>query len=156
MLQQTFAAVVSIILTFRKTLDFTCNILKLTNIFSYAFSGGNRIIFYTFRSTDHIKSFLKLKKKIHQHLTAHAGFITCLNISRDGQMSVTGATDHLVNVWQLNNQELVLTLNGHSGPVTAVSVAPSGLFVASGSEDKTIKVWGLTLGTLVLTFSVSF
>lgn len=71
-------------------------------------------------------------------------------------MSVTGATDHLVNVWQLNNQELVLTLNGHSGPVTAVSVAPSGLFVASGSEDKTIKVWGLTLGTLVLTFSVSF
>lgn len=112
-------------------------------------------MFYPFRSTDHIKSFLKLKKKTHHHLTAHAGFITCLDISRDGQLSVTGATDHLVNVWQLNNQELVLTLNGHSGPVTAVSFAPSGLFVASGSEDKSVKVWGLTLGTLVLTFSVS-
>ncbi|KAL1493229.1 hypothetical protein ABEB36_011321 [Hypothenemus hampei] len=116
-------------------------------------AGGNRIIFYPFRSTDHIKNFLKLKKKTHHHLTAHVGFITCLDISRDGQLSVTGATDHLVNVWQLNNQELVLTLNGHSGPVTAVSFAPNGLFVASGSDDRSIKVWGLTLGTLVLTFS---
>ncbi|XP_076262611.1 NACHT domain- and WD repeat-containing protein 1 isoform X1 [Rhynchophorus ferrugineus] len=116
-------------------------------------AGGNRIMFYPFRSTDHVKNFLKLKKKTHHHLNAHAGFITCLDISRDGQLSVTGATDHLVNVWQLNNQELVLTLNGHSGAVTAVSFAPSALFVASGSEDKSVKVWGLTLGTLVLTFS---
>ncbi|XP_030746307.1 NACHT domain- and WD repeat-containing protein 1 [Sitophilus oryzae] len=116
-------------------------------------AGGNRILFYPFRSTDHIKSFLKLKKKTHHHLTAHSGFISCLDISRDGQLSVTGASDNLLNVWQLNNQELVLTLNGHTGPVTAVSFAPSALFVASGSEDKTVKVWGLTLGTLVLTFS---
>ncbi|XP_066247444.1 protein qui-1 [Euwallacea similis] len=130
------------------------NSVKVTDKDDFLLSaGGNRIIFYTFRSTDHIKSFLKIKKKCHQHLTAHAGFITCLDISRDGQLSVTGATDHLINVWQLNNQELVLTLNGHSGPVTALSFAPSGLFVASGSEDKSVKVWGLTHGTLVLTFS---
>ncbi|XP_060516204.1 protein qui-1 [Cylas formicarius] len=116
-------------------------------------AGGNRVIFYPFRSTDHIKSFLKVKKKSHHHLSAHQGFITCLDISRDGQLSVTGATDQIVNIWQLNNQELVLTLNGHTGPVTAVHFAPSALFVASGSEDKTVKVWGLTLGTLVSTFS---
>ncbi|XP_050313345.1 protein qui-1 [Anthonomus grandis grandis] len=115
-------------------------------------AGGNRIIFYPFRSTDTKKSFLKQKKKTH-HLNGHTGLITCMDISRDGQLTVTGATDNLVNVWQLNNQELVLSLNGHTGPVTALSFAPSATFVASGSEDKTVKVWGLTLGTLVLTFS---
>lgn len=82
--------------------------------------------------------------------------MTCLDISRDGQLSVTGALDHIVNVWQLNSQELVLSLKGHSGPITAASFAASGLFVASGSEDKTVKVWGLTLGTLVSTFTVSY
>lgn len=118
-------------------------------------AGGNRVIFYPFRSDDNIKSFLKMKKKSGHHLQAHGGFLTCLDISRDGQLAVTGALDHIVNVWQLNSQELVLTLKGHSGPITAVSFAANGLFVASGSEDKTIKVWGLTLGTLVSTFTVS-
>lgn len=118
-------------------------------------SGGNRVIFYPFRSDDHVKSFLKIKKKSQHHLQAHSGFLTCLDISRDGQFSVTGGLDHIVNIWLLNNQELVLSLKGHLGPITAVSFAASGLFVASGSEDKTVKVWGLTLGTLVSTFLVS-
>lgn len=68
---------------------------------------------------------------------------------------MTGALDFLVNIWQLNSQELVLSLKGHSGVITAVSFSASGLFVASGSEDKTVRVWGLTLGTLVSTFKVS-
>jgi WD40 repeat protein len=118
-------------------------------------AGGNRVVFYPFRSDDHIKNFFKIKKKSQHHLQAHGGFLTCLDISRDGQLSVTGALDHILNVWQLNSQELVLTLKGHSGPITAVSFAANGLFVASGSEDKTVKVWGLTLGTLVSTFTVS-
>ena len=112
-------------------------------------------MFYPFRSDDNIKNFNKMKKKSQHHLQPHGGFLTCLDISRDGQLSVTGALDHIVNVWQLNSQELVLTLKGHTGPITAVSFAANGLFVASGSEDKTVKVWGLTLGTLVATFTVS-
>lgn len=85
----------------------------------------------------------------------HSGLITCLDISRDGQLSVSGSTDHLVNVWQLNSHELLLTLNGHSGPITSLYFAPNSLFVVTGSEDKTAKVWGLTLGTLVATFKVN-
>lgn len=85
----------------------------------------------------------------------HNGFITCLDISRDGQLSVTGSTDHLVNVWQLNSHELLLSLNSHTAAITSVGFAPNSLFVASGSEDKTVKVWGLTLGSIVATFRVS-
>lgn len=98
---------------------------------------------------------LKLNKKSQHHLQPHSGFITCLDISKDGQLSVTGSTDHLVNVWQLNSHELLLSLNSHSGTITSVSFAPNSLFVASGSEDKTVKVWGLTLGSIVATFRVS-
>lgn len=118
-------------------------------------AGGNRVLFYPFRSDDVLKNPLKLNKKSQHHLQSHSGFITCLDISRDGQLSVSGSTDHLVNVWQLNSHELLLTLNGHSGPITSLSFSPNGLFVASGSEDKTVKVWGLTLGTLVATFRVT-
>lgn len=118
-------------------------------------AGGNKIIFYPFRSDDHIKGMLKHKKKSHQQLVPHSGFITCLDISRDGQLSVTGGIDHIINVWQLNNQELLLSLNVHTLPITAVNFAPSGLFVTSGSEDKTVKVWGLSMGTIVSTFTVS-
>ncbi|XP_019876166.2 protein qui-1 [Aethina tumida] len=116
-------------------------------------AGGNKIIFYPFRSDDHIKGMLKHKKKSHQQLVPHSGFITCLDISRDGQLSVTGGIDHIINVWQLNNQELLLSLNVHTLPITAVNFAPSGLFVTSGSEDKTVKVWGLSMGTIVSTFT---
>ncbi|CAH0562285.1 unnamed protein product [Brassicogethes aeneus] len=116
-------------------------------------AGAGRIIFYPFRSDDHIKNVIKHKKKSHQQLTPHTGCITCLDVSRDGQMSVTGGTDHLINIWQLNNQELLLSLNVHSLPITAVNFAPSGLFVTSGSEDKTVRVWGLTMGSIVSTFT---
>lgn len=68
-------------------------------------------------------------------------------------MSATGSTDHLLNIWQLNSHELILTMEGHGGPITCVSFAPNSLFVVSGSEDKTVKVWGLTLGSIVSTFS---
>lgn len=121
----------------------------------YLPAGGNRVLFYPFRSDDILKNPLKMNKKSQHHLQPHSGLITCLDISRDGQLSVSGSTDHLVNVWQLNSHELLLTLNGHSGPITSLSFSPNGLFVASGSEDKTVKVWGLTLGTLVATFRVT-
>lgn len=97
---------------------------------------------------------MKFNKKSAHHLQAHSGAITCIDISRDGQMSATGSSDHLVNIWQLNTHELVLTMDGHTGPITCVSFAPNSLFIASGSEDKTVRVWGLTLGSVVSTFSV--
>ncbi|XP_017773696.1 PREDICTED: NACHT domain- and WD repeat-containing protein 1 [Nicrophorus vespilloides] len=115
-------------------------------------AGGNRVHFYPFRSDDTVKSLLKLNKKSQHHLLPHTGYLTCIDVSRDGLLAATGATDHLINIWQLNSHELILTLNSHSGSVTAVSFAPSSLFVASASEDKTVKVWGLTLGSLVSTF----
>lgn len=120
----------------------------------FVLAGGNRVHFYPFRSEDTVKSLLKLNKKSQHHLQAHSAAITCIDIAKDGQLAVTGSFDHLVNIWQLNSHELILTMDGHTGSITCVNFAPNGLFVASGSEDKTVKVWGLTLGLVVSTFTV--
>ncbi|XP_044765435.1 NACHT and WD repeat domain-containing protein 2 [Coccinella septempunctata] len=115
--------------------------------------GGNRVVVYPFRGIDNetTKHFFKPKKK-SQNLQIHTGFLTCIDISRDGILAASGGTDNLVNIWQLNNQELMFSLVGHKGTVTAINFSANGTFVCSGSEDKTIKVWSLSAGNLLSTF----
>ncbi|XP_057334739.1 protein qui-1 [Microplitis mediator] len=116
-------------------------------------ASGNRVTFWSFRG-DENNNFKSLGSKSgkHESLQPHTSAISCLDISRDGATAVTGGTDSLVNLWQLNTHELIMTLEGHIASVTCVAFSASGLFVASGSEDKTVRVWGLTLGLVVATF----
>ncbi|KAF4520031.1 hypothetical protein B566_EDAN007180 [Ephemera danica] len=83
----------------------------------------------------------------------HSAPLSCLAISRDGSLAVTGSLDGHVNLWQLNSHDLYATLEGHSAPVTCVTFAPNGLFAVSGSEDHTARVWGLTLSLVVCCFT---
>ncbi|XP_043276918.1 NACHT domain- and WD repeat-containing protein 1 isoform X2 [Venturia canescens] len=114
-------------------------------------AGGNRLIYWSFRAEEGPMRPNKPPGK-QDSLQTHTAAITCLDISRDGAMAVTGGVDSLVNLWQLNTHELMLTLEGHIASVTCVAFSASGLFAASGSEDKTVRVWGLTLGLVVATF----
>ncbi|CAG5084256.1 Similar to qui-1: Protein qui-1 (Caenorhabditis elegans), partial [Cotesia congregata] len=115
-------------------------------------ASGNRVTFWSFRGDEnnYLKS-LGCKGK-HESLQPHTAAISCLDISRDGATAVTGGIDSLVNLWQLNTHELIMTLEGHIASVTCVAFSASGLFAASGSEDKSVRVWGLTLGLVVATF----
>ncbi|GLG97135.1 F-box/WD repeat-containing protein 7 [Gryllus bimaculatus] len=119
--------------------------------------GGNRITFWSFRRDDATGAVLPSsinnnRKTSQQCPQPHTAAITCLDISRDGTMAVTGSVDSLVNIWQLNTHELYSTLEGHYASVTCVAFSPNGLFAVSGSEDKSARVWGLTLGLVVSTF----
>ena len=91
----------------------------------------------------------KRVKRVDNHLEP----VTCVAVSRDGSLAVTGSRDALVKIWTLTSGETHTSLDGHQGPITCVTFAPNGLFVVSGSEDKTLRVWGLTLGLIVSTFS---
>ncbi|KAK0161111.1 hypothetical protein PV327_009624 [Microctonus hyperodae] len=129
--------------------DVTC--VKVTDKDDFLItSSGNRVTYWSFRGEE---TALKTKSGTKsESIQLHTASISCLDISRDGAMAVTGGIDSLVNLWQLNTHELMLTLEGHIASVTCVAFSPSGLFVASGSEDKTVRVWGLTLGLVVATF----
>ncbi|XP_011298627.1 NACHT and WD repeat domain-containing protein 1 [Fopius arisanus] len=135
---------------------------------------GNRVIYWSFRGEEAIKKRRRKKtlkyrerdsdKKVgimkegccrgkqETPLQFHTAPLTCIDISRDGAMAVTGGVDSLVNLWQLNSHQLMLTLEGHIASISCVAFSASGLFAASGSEDKTVRVWGLTLGLVVTTF----
>ncbi|EFN75451.1 Uncharacterized WD repeat-containing protein alr3466 [Harpegnathos saltator] len=112
--------------------------------------GGGRVTYWSFRGEEPPPKPQKPGKQ--DTLQPHTAPISCLDISRDGVMAVTGGVDSLVNLWQLNTHELLSTLEGHIASVTCIAFSASGLFVASGSEDKTVRVWGLTLGLVVATF----
>ncbi|XP_067120731.1 protein qui-1-like [Centruroides vittatus] len=110
-------------------------------------AGGCKVVVWNFyRKTD-----MGPKPKSRK-LKNHREAITCLAVSRDGCMAVTGSRDGLVNIWQLCTSELHNSLQGHAGAITCVAFAPNGLFAVSSAEDLTLRVWGLTLGLVVSTF----
>ena len=91
----------------------------------------------------------KRVKKVENHSEA----VTCIAVSRDGTLAVTGSLDSLVKIWTLSNGETHTTLAGHRGAITCITFSANGLFVVSGSEDTNLTVWGLTVGLIVSTFS---
>lgn len=86
--------------------------------------------YWSFRGEEAPTKPQKLGKQ--ESLQPHTSPISCLDISRDGAMAVTGGVDSLVNLWQLNTHELMSTLEGHIASVTCITFSASGLFVASG------------------------
>ncbi|XP_043212309.1 uncharacterized WD repeat-containing protein alr3466-like [Amphibalanus amphitrite] len=94
--------------------------------------------------------YLSDRKKIP---VEHTADITCLDISADQSMVVTGSSDSHLKVWLVPSGDLHATLEGHTGAVTCVQFAPNGLYAVSGSRDSSIRVWGLTLNMVVSAFT---
>ncbi|XP_065201622.1 protein qui-1 isoform X2 [Planococcus citri] len=117
-------------------------------------AGESRLAYWNFRDVGLIE-FEKeaVLKQSSQNKRPHSVPISCIEISIDGTIAVTGAMDGLVNVWQLNSHELQSTMEGHSGPITCIAISPNGLFVVSGSEDTSARVWGLTIGVVVCSYT---
>lgn len=93
-------------------------------------AAGDRVTYWSFRGEEgHSKP---PKSGRQESLHPHTSPISCLDISRDGGMAVTGGVDSLVNLWQLNTHELLSTFEGHIASVTCIAFSASGLFVASG------------------------
>uniref|UniRef100_A0A8D9ERW0 Uncharacterized WD repeat-containing protein alr3466 n=1 Tax=Cacopsylla melanoneura TaxID=428564 RepID=A0A8D9ERW0_9HEMI len=116
-------------------------------------SGGTRLTFWSFRKEDNEFAEEPEPSRKASSKRPHSSVITCLDVSRDGTVAVTGGMDCLVNVWQMNSHELQSTMEGHLNTVSCVAISPNSIFAVSGSEDNTAKVWGLTLGSVVSTFN---
>lgn len=93
-------------------------------------ASGDRVAYWSFRGEEAHTKPQKSMKEVTLH--SHTAPISCLDISRDGAMAVTGGVDSLVNLWQLNTHELLSTFEGHIASVTCIAFSASGLFVASG------------------------
>lgn len=62
----------------------------------------------------------------------------------------SGSTDKTIKVWNIDEDELVFTLNGHTATVSTLT-SIGNKYLVSGSKDKTIKIWDLELNASLVT-----
>ncbi|MEP7233755.1 MAG: choice-of-anchor D domain-containing protein [Ignavibacteriota bacterium] len=86
-------------------------------------------------------------------LVGHKDKVMCIKFTPDGKKVVTGGKDGFVNVWDVKDGTLVLSIKASNNSIKAVSVSPDNLFVLSGSLDGFAKIWNLGNGSLVRTFN---
>ncbi|CAF4897935.1 unnamed protein product [Pieris macdunnoughi] len=127
-------------------------------------AGGNRVTIYSFHTEDNLTNFRPTKQMKRRQTKSTTNIsmlqaeqselipISCLEVSRDGQLAASGCARGLVRVWQLSTHRLQATLSGHIGHITCVTFSPNNLLVLSGSEDRTIVVWQLDDNSPSLTY----
>ncbi|KAJ1521516.1 hypothetical protein ONE63_003179 [Megalurothrips usitatus] len=80
----------------------------------------------------------------------HDAQITCLAVSCNGEILVSGCEDGGIFVWNLEHCSLHLRLPGHEGAVAAMAVTEDACqLVSCGATDRTLKVFDLATGMLV-------
>ncbi len=85
-------------------------------------------------------------------LVGHAGAVTTVAVSPDGQLLASGSSDKNIKLWSFPKGELLQTYagrslwfgSGHSDRISTLVFRPDQLMLISGSDDGTIKLWDLT------------
>ncbi|KAF3360334.1 hypothetical protein VdG1_01294 [Verticillium dahliae VDG1] len=72
------------------------------------------------------------------------------NVSPDSVNLASGGAEGTVNLWSLNQDTPLSTLQGHSARVCRVEFHPSGKYLASASEDTTWRLWDMETTAEVL------
>jgi WD40 repeat protein len=75
-------------------------------------------------------------------VNAHAGRMTALAWSSDGQAFLTSGRDQMVKGWSATGQPL-FSLEGHAGWALCVAWCPGAPLIASGGADRQVFVWRL-------------
>ena len=77
--------------------------------------------------------------------------ITSLDISKNGELLVSGGMDRNVIIWSTQSGQKEFELSGHLDAISKVSFSADGEFVFSQSHDQSIKIWSAMTGELLAT-----
>src|SRR5262249_32861187 len=87
----------------------------------------------------------------------HAGQMTCVAFTRDGQRLATKGPDTTVQIWDAHTGKELRTLRGHRQGVHCVAFSPDGRLLASGGghplypSEQDVKVWDAQTGQELFT-----
>ncbi|MEL7332462.1 MAG: WD40 repeat domain-containing protein [Cyanobacteria bacterium J06560_2] len=69
----------------------------------------------------------------------------------DANILITGDQDGLLQIWDVAQQQQIMTLDDGADRIVSLAISNSGRYVASGSYDQTARVWDLETGELLQT-----
>ncbi len=87
----------------------------------------------------------------HLTLYGHAGPVTNLTFSPDGQRLATTSWDRTAKIWDARTGREILTLRGHISTVSGVAFSPDGQRLATVGGDRTVRLWEARTGRELLT-----
>ena len=66
------------------------------------------------------------------------GRVTCIALSRNGNLVVSGSDDLLLQVWDAKTGEQLMELQGHTSRINSVAFSFDGNQIVSGSDDQSV------------------
>ncbi|MEU5520602.1 serine/threonine-protein kinase [Streptomyces sp. NPDC047860] len=78
-----------------------------------------------------------------REIAACADTVTCLALTPDGTLLLTGGLDHTVRLWDVRTGSLVCELEGNTTPVFSVALSADGCQAASCDNVGTVLFWDL-------------
>lgn len=94
--------------------------------------------------SDRMQSFKKID--------AHSKGIGGMALHAKKQIVATASDDCTWKIWNLENQENIMTGEGHKDWISAVDFHPAGSHLTTGGGDKSIKVWDFINSSIAHTF----
>ncbi|KAI9201540.1 hypothetical protein LWI28_025051 [Acer negundo] len=73
----------------------------------------------------------------------HTEGLTCLTISSDSTLALTGSKDGSVNMVNITTGKVVSSLVSHTDSIECIAFAPSSPWAATGSMDQKLIIWDL-------------
>ena len=110
---------------------------KIRNIdFNYTNSeiavalGDRKVLVFDLHTLDHKTDFI-----------AHQSAVYVVRYSPDGKFLLTGGKDAHLNIWNVENYELIRSIPAHNWAIYDIVFNPDATLFATASRDKTIKIW---------------
>ena len=76
----------------------------------------------------------------------HSDSVLAVGLSADGRRAVSGSSDAVLKVWDVESGRELRTLHGHADAVTAAELSADGRWAVSASLDRTLKLWDVASG----------
>ncbi|CAH1794783.1 unnamed protein product [Owenia fusiformis] len=106
-------------------------------------------IFCNVNATNNIVMYHGPSKTLVKTFAGHRDKITCILMSHNNQVIVSGSDDASVRVWDIASGKNIFTFREHSHPVKCIALNHKDEFLISGCLEGTFKMLSLQTGELL-------